>query len=91
MTGGGAQINYGAGDGNLLWKLQPATGTAKQNFTTASKDQVHPSPANHQHSLNRDKDRVALQELPIGSQIPFARQQPRAPEPACTTKGNFYA
>jgi hypothetical protein len=44
MTGGGAEVHW-SGDGNLLWMLQPATRTDRQEFSSASKDHIHPSPA----------------------------------------------
>src|SRR3954454_22664469 len=44
MTGGGAEVNV-HGAGNLLWKLQPATRTDRQDFSGASKDHVHFDPA----------------------------------------------
>ena len=47
LTGGGAQVNYGNGYGNLLWMLQPATGAAEQNFTASSKDQEHVKSCDH--------------------------------------------
>jgi hypothetical protein len=40
MTGGGADVDYGDGAGNLLWMLEPTTKTAFQDFTAASKDQL---------------------------------------------------
>ena len=44
MTGGGAEVHW-SGNGNLLWKLEPATRTDRQDFSAASKDHMQVSPA----------------------------------------------
>lgn len=43
LTGGGAEVHW-HGYGNLLWKLEPATGN-DQEFSAASKDQKVPDPS----------------------------------------------
>jgi hypothetical protein len=43
LTGGGAEVHW-HGNGNLLWKLEPAT-SQDPTFSAASKDHMHPDPS----------------------------------------------
>jgi hypothetical protein len=40
LTGGGAEVHWQGGVGNLLWKLRPVTDTRSKQFAAASKDHI---------------------------------------------------
>ncbi|MCO1578083.1 hypothetical protein M8C13_20225 [Crossiella sp. SN42] len=44
LTGGGAEVDYGSGWGNMLWRLQPSA-APDRSFHAGSKDHIHDSPA----------------------------------------------
>jgi hypothetical protein len=43
--GGGAEVHYNGGSGNLLWKLEPAISNNVQSFSAASKDHIDSNPS----------------------------------------------